>query len=468
MKRKESLDKLLQALFLFSVILIGWGPIEIPTGTASKAVIRGCTWEAYFPLFFFYLLCRLYNRDLAFPRLWRDPFFLFGILAMLSFFWNPLRDSSLFFDLYLPALLAFYIFRYLLSKDFPGTSSLFWPCYIGALALMIVRGVIMKPAFLQHLSFFDTPYLHHNHVAMNMVIGIPPAMAFLIRDPKRKWLYLGLLIIMLAGLAFSNSRSGWISFGFVLLYLLWKSNSRMIRRAMLISILLFAILVGLFSFSRNRLMTLTNPLGDTSMQCRINMWIISGHIFRDYPLLGIGFSNGIFTSRENAYAAQLFIKRVIKVPGMFDPHPHNLYLQILVSLGIAGYLLFIWMIWDIWKALHSLGGEADADHSLLTAVKASLIGFAVGNMADTVFNSPQSTLIIFILLAYLFEWERFNSTGGRITAPEGAGSAVPAVAATTAPAGVETVSACDAASAEGSPSEDGKPPASEGGAERLS
>lgn len=414
MKRKESsggaLQRLLQALFLFSVLLIGWGPIEIPTGAATKIIIRGCTWESYFPLFLFYLICRLYQKDLSFPRFWRDPLLLLGLLAMLSFIWNPLKDSSLFFDLYLPALLAYYIFRYLLSRDFSQMSSRFWPYYFGALALMILRGVVMKPAFLQHFSFFDTPYLHHNHVAMNMVIGIPPVLACLFREPRKKWLYFVFLIIMLAGLAFSNSRSGWISFGVVLLYLLWKTNNRTTRRVMLVSLVSFALLIGLFSFSRHRFLTLTNPLADTSMQCRLNMWIISAHIFKDYPLLGIGFSNTIFTSRENVYAAQLYIKGIIKVPGMFDPHPHNLYLQILVSLGILGYIFFIWLFCDIWKALHNLTITEKLDNTLLVAVKASLLGFAVSNMADTVFNSAQSTLIIFILLAYIFEWERFAST----------------------------------------------------------
>ncbi len=413
MKRIESsggaLQRLLQALFLFSVILIGWGPIEIPTGAATKIVIHGCTWESYFPLFFFYLFCRLYRKDLSFPRFWRDPLLLLGVLALLSIIWNPLKDTSLFFDLYLPALLAYYIFRYLLSRDFSHLSSRFWPYYFGALALMILRGVVMKPTFLQYFSFFDTPFLHHNHVAMNMVIGIPPVLACIYREPRKRWLFIAFLIIMLAGLAFSNSRSGWISFGVVILYLLWKVNNKTTRKVMLLSLVSFALLVGLFSFSRNRILTLTNPLRDTSMQCRINMWIISGYIFRDYPLLGIGFSNAIFTSRENAYAFLLFSKGIIKVPGMFDPHPHNLYLQILVSLGIIGYLLFLWLFCDIWRALQKLSNSEKADNTLLVAVKASLLGFAVGNMADTVFNSPQSTLIIFILLAYLFEWERFAS-----------------------------------------------------------
>jgi len=415
MKRKESsggaLQRLLQALFLFSVLLIGWGPVEIPAGSARKMVIQGCTWELFFPLFLFYLFCRLYQKDISVSRFWRDPLLLLGALAMLSITWNPLKDSSLFFDLYLPALLAYYIFRYLLSRNFSEMSSRFWPYYSGAMALMIVRGVIMKPAFLQHFSFFDTPYLHHNHVAMNMLIGIPLVLACLFREHRKKWLYLFFLIIMLAGLAFSNSRSGWISFGVVLLYLLWKTDNRTIRRVMLVSVVSFALLISLFSFSRHRFLTLCNPLADTSMQCRINMWIISGHIFKDYPLIGIGFSNAIFTSRENAYAAQLYIKGIIKVPGMFDPHPHNLYLQILVSLGILGYIFFIWIICDIWKALQNLTITENSDSTLLMAVKASLLGFAVSNMADTVFNSAQSTLIIFILLAYLFEWERFTCTG---------------------------------------------------------
>ncbi len=81
--------QILEVLFLFCLVLVGWGPLSIPAGPGASFVIGGSTWESFIPLFVFYLFSRVFSKDLKAGKSWKDPFLLFGILAFFSAFWNP-------------------------------------------------------------------------------------------------------------------------------------------------------------------------------------------------------------------------------------------------------------------------------------------------------------------------------------------------------------------------------------------
>jgi O-antigen ligase len=401
------MDKLLEVLFLFALVLVGWGPVNIPGGTNNPLVIYGSTWESFLTLFYFYLICRIISRNVRPGPSWKDPFLVFGILALLSVTWNPLKDFTLVTDYYFPALAGYFIFRYLLSRNFVLFSGPFWSCFLLTLALMIIRGLTQHPDILVNASPLNSLFFHHNHIAMNLILGIPAALVLLNRDGTQRYISLLCLLFMLPGLAMTNSRSGWVGAIVAFCYLLWKISSTRLKKLALLVVLALALCIGLYSTPRARFATLAKPLQDTSFKCRLNMWQVSAYLIRTHPLLGISFSNRIFMAYENKAAIILYSRGLITEPELFDPHPHNLFLQIVVTLGVGGLILLLWIFHDLWKALHSLGVKCRDDRPMLIAIKASLWGFMAANMADTAFNNPQSTLFIMLIFAYIFEWEKY-------------------------------------------------------------
>ncbi|MDQ7822901.1 MAG: O-antigen ligase family protein [Candidatus Eremiobacteraeota bacterium] len=412
--------KLLETLFLLSLLLIGWGTLEIKWGGDTLFTLYGTTWESFFPLFFLYLICRIYKKDWKKGAPWKDPFLLFGLFAALSALWNPIHDCSMVLDYYLPALAAFITFRYLLSCDFAAMSSRFWPYYLGALALTVLRGIIEKPALLSNLpslylpyqqnTHLDTPFFHHNHIAMNLVLGIPLALGYLRLEPRKRVFTVAMLLIMLAGLILSNSRSGWVAFGVTAAYLILRLRVKNLRFAVLAFTAVFLVLMCSFSLTRSRLFSLAHFTNDSSLGCRMRMWVISRELFRDHPLVGIGFSNRTFSSLEILYSRDLSASGIISQDTMFDPHPHNLYIQIAVYLGLAGFIIFLWMVLEVSCALITIG-ENDQNPLMLPFFVAGFLGFLTANLADTVFYNTQTTLLFLLIPAYALEWSARSRAG---------------------------------------------------------
>lgn len=405
--RQKGVTKTVRFFFLISLPIIGWGTIEILKN--KKLLLYGSTWELYFPLFLLYLLCRCYERDFRTGSSWKDPILLFGVWAGLSFFWNPLRDFHLFSYVYLPALSGYFIFRYLLGRDFAALKDRFFPFYCVAVSLMVLRGLFER--FIWHASTtVDSTFMHHNHLAMNVMLGVPLLVYFLYDKRRPKIFYLLNLVIMMLGLVLSFSRSGWIAFILVTVYLLWRFRIARVRNLIIAALLIFIAALSFHSQTRARVVSAMNP-ADMGISARLSMWKVSLYIFRDNPVMGIGFSNSSYTMNEEYYALRLLKERRISSATVFNPHPHNLFLQVVLSLGTVGFLLLLWIIYKTWLDLHFLENHVQQEKSLVIACKASLLGFIFINLTDTMFNNAQMVLFIFLFLAYIFEWRKLVEEG---------------------------------------------------------
>lgn len=398
------LRKLLMWLFFLCLLFVGWGRIDLSIGRHFEFSIYGSTWEFFLPLFFLYILCRILERDVKACEFWKDPLLLFGLFALLSVLWNPIKDTELIVEFYLPAILGYFILRYILLKDFELVKNWFWFFYVASINLIVIRAIIQSPDILKSFAMLNSPFMHHNHLAMNILICMPVTAAMSYIEPKRRFYYFISLFILMIGLCLTNSRSGWISFFIMAVYLIWKMKLPKLKYVLLTAVICFTIIVGLFPESRNRVLTLSRPLTDSSFRCRLMMWKVSGYIIRDHPVLGIGFSNNLFMMKENFYAAKLFKKGLLSQPVLNDPHPHNLFLQLLVYLGLTGYMLLFWIIMKTINSFKIIDEKDEKEKVLSVSLKASFIGFIIMNMGDTVLNSSQSILILFLLLAYVFEW----------------------------------------------------------------
>jgi O-antigen ligase len=86
--------------------------------------------------------------------------------------------------------------------------------------------------------------------------------------------------------------------------------------------------------------TLTDPtkVSHASVGSRLEMWKVSILIAKEAPMLGVGWRN--FHSRAQPFADQ----GLVSVSASKQPHPHNTYLEFLVTTGILGLLLLVFLL----------------------------------------------------------------------------------------------------------------------------
>lgn len=166
---------------------------------------------------------------------------------------------------------------------------------------------------------------------------------------------LGLAFGLLASIL-SESRGGWLAFPAAFGLFAWFSLKH-ISMIKLLSVLVL-ILVALsviyntpqFKVKDRVNQTVTN-LGNyiesnnvddaarrTSLGIRLEMWKVSWYIFRENPLLGVGWDS--YSAQAKKYVSQGLVSK--NVAGY--PHPHNQFLSALAKGGLLGLLAIILLI----------------------------------------------------------------------------------------------------------------------------
>jgi len=133
---------------------------------------------------------------------------------------------------------------------------------------------------------------------------------------------------------------------------------------------------------------------------RTDLWTVAYDVTRVHPLAGVGAGN--FPIVEPGYAFQnLNLPRfdlIVDTPKVV----HNMYLNVLVELGIVGFVLFALLIGcafsSAFGALRACDGTGDRETELL--VRALLIG-TIGMLAAFVFLSAQYEKELPLLLGLL-------------------------------------------------------------------
>jgi len=174
-----------------------------------------------------------------------------------------------------------------------------------------------------------------------------------LRPPQRTsitfWFFLMSLGCGIVALVLSGSRSGYLAFltlAIVYIFFEVRPKMRLPIFAGLLSLLTLAFQLSetvrtqsISAASEIKLyINAENNLTNTvhgSVGQRLEMWRASIQILQDNPLLGVGWRN--FSSVAQAYVESGRANQQI----LGSPHPHNTYLEFLVSFGLTGFLLLV-------------------------------------------------------------------------------------------------------------------------------
>jgi putative inorganic carbon (hco3(-)) transporter len=220
-----------------------------------------------------------------------------------------------------------------------------------------------------------------NFFAQIMVVLVPLAMDRMIRE-KNRWLRLiaaAALVICILTIVFTFSRGGFLALLVVLVGMMLYHPPKM--RQILLMLVVGAVALNLIPDQfTSRLQTLTNLIpgqvqvqNDVSFQGRASEATVAWMMFLDHPFLGVGASN---------YPVYyLKYSRVVGLdPRLEEREPHDLYLEVLSELGLAGLIVFLLILWNVVQALMAARNDlADVEEkgyaSMVTAILIGFLGY---------------------------------------------------------------------------------------------
>ena len=249
-------------------------------------------------------------------------------LAKLRF--EPLRILLLL----LPSLVAVY---FLLTTDWQA-----WAFKLGWLGPLLDVLIDLRQQAPGHLITLN--------VAGGLIAALLPLQVGALCWRRSSWLLrvagLGLLVISLLGLVVSSSRGAmialltvtgawllWKAAGVVLASLVYDEDRTRLRHW---QIVIWGILVGVAALVGLGILVAT-PLGVQLLQflggSRLAIWLDALDLVQDTPLTGLGFE--AFQMAHVSYVLLLHVG--------FQPHSHNLLLEIWLRQGLLGLIVLAWI-----------------------------------------------------------------------------------------------------------------------------
>jgi O-antigen ligase len=313
-------------------------------------------------------------------------------------------------------LLAF-LLAYQNAGSRPGRRSLRWVLLVLAL-IEATYGLFQYLTGWQYIynyaktsSFTSASgtYINYNHFAGLLEMALPFLVVQLwLRSPHGnvsrtrywreilsgpnvgRWLFrLGLLLVVVMALIFSESRSGILAgiVGMIVAATLTLPGNT--KRSSLLSILLIAGLMVVASAWIGLWPVLTRfqdlSRGAPAEEARITIWQDTTALIRDFPILGSGL--GTYPTVSLHY-------QTIPVTVRYD-HAHNDYLEFAADIGIPGALLLFCGLWalTIHVARKSLSANHGSDRRLAAACAGSLMALLLHSLTDFNLQIPANALI---------------------------------------------------------------------------
>jgi putative inorganic carbon (HCO3(-)) transporter len=236
----------------------------------------------------------------------------------------------------------------------------------------------------------------NNFVALALAMLIPLCWYGRALTPSRsiKALLLVIACLSIPAVIMTNSRGGSLAMGLGLLLILART-----KRKVASLVLLSAVLVGTISLVYNQYVTRMSTLEDYNKEASAHSRIVLAKtaiaMWKDYPLLGVGFGGLNYAALAPSYSGVDGIHVV-----------HNSYLEMLVDSGVFAFLIYVYLFAGsvVWlrRSARATVGESQA---IPLAISTSLLVFALGGY----FYSWQRVDLPYILLMCCASWYNLSA-----------------------------------------------------------
>jgi heptosyltransferase-3/putative inorganic carbon (HCO3(-)) transporter len=241
----------------------------------------------------------------------------------------------------------------------------------------------------------QAPSSDYNWLSTYMVMSLPLLAAAAWCAPQRwmRWSSASVALFALLAQISSYTRAGWLGMlaqavtaGFLL------ERRRLVVTAVIGAVVLVAVLVGLGAAGYHQ-----DTLHPWTLEARVAVWGLMLQEIADHPLVGVGYGTNTFMTRLGHHPETL------KAGGS-----HNFFLMVAMGSGLPALGFLVWTMAAGAAECVRLSRRPGLDRftwALLLATVLMIIGFAVRNGFDAMFNGSLACLF-WLLLAVAIAQER--------------------------------------------------------------
>jgi len=273
-----------------------------------------------------------------------------------------------------------------------------------------------------HYTRVMSSYGNPNFFGTHLVGVIPLLLVLSVRSRGKRKLFSALaLILALACLLFSETRSAWIGFAFSLIFLSFLAvRARIVRFGfktllplLVVSLVFILLLLLSQDMIAGRISELKDPHG--SVLQRLHTWEVALAMIKAAPILGTGpgtFQISFPGFKYLGFESEVRIGNVL--------HAHNEYLEIWAEMGLLGLAVFLWLVVSFFR--HTLRNLSDGRDGLIAL---GLMSGVAGVLVDSLFSSsmrwtgPAFTFWLLFGLAVAATRPDQASSGGEGRKPRG-------------------------------------------------
>lgn len=304
------------------------------------------------------------------------PVLCFLGLIFISLIYSPDRANGLFNVLRFIILLLFAGYVINSIHSFRVIAGLFITVTIIAVILSLYSSyeIILNPQIAVqntigmgiNVERGSAGGIYHDPNRFAAILFLPIAFTFSVINSqvnlKYKLLSVGLFILLIAGLASTFSRSGFISVALTLLivvalYKNWKFAMVSGFGLLAIAVVVPELRSVLFT-NIDRILELFSGTRDDSSSIRVLLGVAGLSMFFDSYMIGVGFS-GYSEWFTNYFTLQESIN-------VYEPH--NITYEIMAELGLAGLLFFLYYLYVLLKTAFANLKFADNEHEKIISV----------------------------------------------------------------------------------------------------
>jgi O-antigen ligase len=201
-------------------------------------------------------------------------------------------------------------------------------------------------------------------------------------------------VVMFAALLLTMTRGAWIAVfaGLGAACVLVRSRSLIVATVLALGVMLFY--THEYRNDQGRTLavdTFATQQADRNVATRLVLWDMSWHMFLDHPLLGVGM--GDYSIEAERRLAARHVRTTVD--------SHNIYLQLLATRGLVGFIPFagycVVLVLSLWKLFRSAAPESMARYYAIGALAATVAVLAGALTENNIDDAEVFTAFMFLV-----------------------------------------------------------------------
>jgi O-antigen ligase len=234
------------------------------------------------------------------------------------------------------------------------------------------------------------------------------------RFSRLEWLITGGLVLQVIGIFLTLTRGAWLALGaglFAATAILRKKGPLLVFAVLLAVVVAFA--AG-DSRVRRKIVSIPRALHgptDVNVSTRYVLWDVSWHLIKRHPVLGVGM--GDFTSEAEKLIGERHVETATD--------SHNVYLQVLATRGLLGFLpfLFFWIVLvrSLWRVRSSSpafpgAGPGSFQRHFASGVLAATVALLIGALTENNIDDSEVFTAFMLIAGMAKSFENYPEPDG--------------------------------------------------------